>query len=173
MDRLAESLPITTDPVWPWSIPGIGWIALGLTALLLLGAAVWSYLRVPGANLRRVGVVLGLRVLALLLIFLALIGASCVSQDALKVPSIIVVAIDASESMGLVKDEVGGLSRWNYLMQNLRDIRPLLDKLKKDHKITVVFWRFGDEVAEFDPDNPGTPAGKRTDTAQMLQTLYE
>src|SRR5216684_2882414 len=103
MDHLADTFPITTDPVWPWSIPVVGWIALGVTALLLFGAAGWSYLRVPGANLRRVGVVFGLRVLALFLIFLALMGASCVSRDELKVPSLVLIGLDLSESMGLVK----------------------------------------------------------------------
>src|SRR5262245_30621891 len=108
MERIADTFPMTTDPLWPWSVAGIGWIALGLTALLLLGAAAWSYLRVPGANLRRVSVVFVLRVLALLLIFLALIGASCVSREELKVPSLVIIALDLSESMGLVKDEGEG-----------------------------------------------------------------
>ena len=55
MDQIADTFPITTDPIWPWSVPGIGLAALSLAAALLLGAAIWSYLRVPGANLRRDG----------------------------------------------------------------------------------------------------------------------
>ncbi len=173
MDIVTDTLPLTTDPLWPWSIPGIGMSALIVTALILLAAAAWSYLRVPGAKLRRVSVVLGLRILALLLVFLALIGASCVSREELKVPSLVLVAIDSSESMSVVKDEHDGMSRWEYLLRNLKDVRPVLDRLKRDHNITVVFWRFGDEVAEFDIDNPGNATGKRTDTAMMLRTLYE
>lgn len=173
MDPISDTIPVTTDPVWPWSIPNVGWIALGVTAALLLGTAAWSYLRVPGANLGRVGVVLTLRVLALFLIFLALMGASCVSRDELKVPSLVIIGLDLSESMGLVKDESEGRSRYEQMLRVLADARPTIEKLKRDHNISVVFYRFGDEVAEFDPDNPVTPTGKRTDTAQLLKTLYE
>jgi uncharacterized membrane protein len=171
MNQSTDIMPLTTDLLWPWSIPNIGMWALIITAILLVAAAAWSYLRVPGAKLRRVGVVLGLRIFALFLVFLAITGASCISRDELKVPSLLIIAIDRSASMSVVKDEIGGLSRWDYLKQNLNEIRPLLDRLKKDHNISVAFWSFGDEVAEFDIDNPGEALGKWTDTAQMLETL--
>ena len=107
MSGILDNLPVTTDPVWPWSLPKVGWPALALTGGLLLAAAAWSYFRVPGARVRRIGVVLFLRVLALLLIFLALSGASCVRREELRVPSIVLVGIDASASMAVVKDELG------------------------------------------------------------------
>src|SRR5262245_652947 len=99
MDRGVDVTPLTTDPLWPWSLPGIAGPALIIVGLLLIGAAAWTYLRVPNANLRRVGVVLAIRILALFLVFLALTGASCVSRDELKVPSILLVVLDKSESM--------------------------------------------------------------------------
>src|SRR5204863_8924724 len=99
MNQVTDTMPLTTDPLWPWSIPGIGMGALIITAIVLIGAAAWSYLRVPGAKLRRVGVVLGLRIFALFLVFLALTGASCVSRDELKVPSLLIIAIDISEGL--------------------------------------------------------------------------
>ena len=172
MSGILDKLPVTADPVWPWSLPKFGWPALALTGGLLLTAAVWSYFRVPGARVRRIGVVLFLRILALLLIFLALSGASCVRREELRVPSIVLVGIDASASMAVVKDELGK-SRWDYLKKVLDDCRPTLKKLREDHNIQVVFFRFGDEVAPFDPDNPGKADGKRTDTAQLLRKLYE
>ena len=167
-----DRLPLTTDPVWPWSLPAFGWPALALTALLLLGATAWSYFRVPGAHPGRVTIVLVIRVLALLLVFLALAGASCVRRDEMRVPSLVLVGIDVTQSMK-VADESGRVARWEELLNVLRDCKPVLDKLRDEHNVKVLFFRFGDEVAEFDPDNPGDADGKRTDTAQLLSTLYE
>lgn len=173
MDRSPDVTPLTLDPLWPWSLPGVGWPALIVVGLLLVGAATWTYLRAPNASLRRVSVVLAIRILALLLVFLALTGASCVSRDEMKVPSVLLIGIDRSESMSLVKDEAEGRSRWEELKRNLRDVSPLLEKLKNDHKISVVFFGFGDEIKEFDPNDPGEATGKRTDTAQLLRALME
>src|SRR5262249_3451730 len=100
-------------------------------------------------------------------------GTSCVSREELKVPSVLLVCIDTSKSMALVQDEAEGRSRWEELLLNLKAIRPVLEKLKKDHNITVAFYRFGDEFAEFDPDNPGEATGERTDTAQLLDALFK
>ena len=172
MSGILDRLPVTADPIWPWSLPKFGWPALAVTAGLLLAAAAWSYFRVPGAKGRRVGVVLAIRVLALLLIFLALSGTSCVRRDEMRVPSILLVGIDASESMAVVKDEMG-MSRWDYLKKVLDDCRGVLETLREEHNVQVIFFRFGDEVAEFDPDNPDAATGKRTDTAQFLRYVYE
>src|SRR5438552_19137238 len=101
MNDLSDTFPLTNDLLKPWSMP-----ALVLTALLLMGAAAWSYLRAPGGKRYRVGVVLGIRLVALVLIFLAIAGTSCVDQDALKVESVLGIVVDGSESMAAVKDEV-------------------------------------------------------------------
>src|SRR5262249_2216496 len=95
--------------------------------------------------------------------------------DELRVPSLLLVGIDASESMAVVKDEVDRTSRWDYLLRVLRDpeCKRLLNRLRDEHNIKVVFYRFGDDVAEFDPDDPGAADGKRPDTAQLLRHLYE
>src|SRR5437588_7779936 len=154
MGNILESFPLTNDPLWPWSLPTFGWPALALTALLLMGAAAWSYLRTPGGRRHRVGIVLGIRLAALVLVFLALSGTSCVSRDEMKVPSLLLVGVDASESMAAVNDEVGRVSRWDYLLSILRDpkTREVLDRLRDEHNIKVVFFKFGEEAAEFDPD---------------------
>ncbi len=113
MNDISDTFPLTNDLLKPWSMP-----ALVLTALLLMGAAAWSYLRAPGGKRYRVGVVLGIRLVALILVFLALSGTSCVNRDELKVPSILLVGVDASESMSAVKDEVGRVSRWEHLSRS-------------------------------------------------------
>jgi hypothetical protein len=168
MNDLSDTFPLTNDLLKPWSMP-----ALLLTAVLLMAAAAWSYLRASGGKRYRVGVVLGIRLVALVLVFLALSGTSCVNRDELKVPSILIVAVDASESMSAIKDEVGRASRWEYLLATLRDCKPILDKLRDDHNIKVVYYKFGDEVGEFDPDDPGKADGKRTDTASLLRFLHD
>src|SRR5262249_20826821 len=168
MNDLSDTFPLTNDLLKPWSMP-----ALVLTALLLMGAAAWSYLRAPGGKRYRVGVVLGIRLVALMLIFLALSGTSCVNRDELKVPSLLVVVVDGSESMSAIKDEVGRASRWEHLLNTLGDCQDVIKRLRDEHNIQVVFYKFGEEVTDFDPDNPGKADGKRTDTAQMLRFLYD
>jgi len=170
MNGISDTFPLTNDPLWPWSLPAFGWPALALTALLLMSAAAWSYLRAPGGKRYRVGIVLGIRLVALVLIFLALAGTSCVNRDEMKVPSILIVAVDVSESMAVNRDEVGRVSRWEHLLATLRECKPIIDRLRDEHNITVVFYKFGEEVAEFDPDNPGKADAKRTDTAQLLRS---
>jgi uncharacterized membrane protein len=117
--------------------------------------------------------VLAIRLLALFLVFLALTGASCISRDDLKVPSTLLIVVDKSESMSLVRDELEGRSRWQYLKETLRNATPLFEKLHNDHKINVVFFSFGDEFKEWNPFDPDEATGKRTDTAQALRTLHE
>src|SRR5262249_49408975 len=126
MNGISDTFPLTNDLLKPWSMP-----ALVLTALLLMGAAAWSYLRAPGGKRYRVGIVLGIRLFALVLIFLAISGTSCVARDELKVPSILLIGVDASESMSAVNDEVGGASRWDYLLKTLRDCKPIIDRLRE------------------------------------------
>src|SRR5262245_6512760 len=170
MDSLFKDLSLTTDPVDPWNLPGVGWVALALTAVVLLGAAAWSYYRVPAASPRRVAVLVVLRALALGLVFLALAGVSCVSRDEMKVPSLVLVGIDASESMKVNKDE-RGQARWDALVRTLGQAQPVIDRLRAEHNIQLVFFTFGDKVETFDPDNPGSAEGKYTDTAELLSTL--
>src|SRR5438093_481975 len=45
MNDISDAFPLTNDLLKPWSMP-----ALVLTALLLMGAAAWSYLRAPGGK---------------------------------------------------------------------------------------------------------------------------
>src|SRR5207244_2061666 len=56
-----DSFTWTRDPAYPWSLPGIGLPALAAVTLILVVLTVWTYLGVPGATVRRVLLVLGLR----------------------------------------------------------------------------------------------------------------
>ncbi len=173
MNSWFDPLPFTADPLWPWSIPTVGWILLLVVALLLVGLTIGTYFTVAGMRPGRLLALLCIRTVALLLIVFSLAGISYVSSAELKVPSLLLIGVDGSESMGAVQDEIEGQSRWNYLVRTLRDCQPILDKLREEHNITVLFFKFGDHVSEFDPANPGKADGTRTDTAQLLQTLHE
>lgn len=174
MQPSVDPSAFTTDPIWPWSLPGIGWPALLIVAGLLFAAATWTYLRVPNVGLRRVGVVLGLRLLALLLILLALMGASYVSHKDRSVPSLLLVGLDLSESVSLVKDETDSKSRFEAMIRHLNDVKPVLERLQKEHNITVVFYRFGDHVETVDINGlPDSATDKRTDTAAMLKAIHD
>src|SRR3954470_19229312 len=65
-----------------------GWVTLGLLVLcflplpiVLVVVTVWTYLNVPGATVRRVLLVLGLRLAALVLALLALLRPSLAYQN--------------------------------------------------------------------------------------------
>src|SRR5262249_1069918 len=64
-----------------------------------------------------------------------------------------------------------GQSRWSALLRTLRDPQPLLQRLRDENNITVVQYRFGGDVGDFDPD--GKADGPRTDFGPMLHTLYD
>lgn len=165
-------LPVESDPVWPWNIPFWGELALWTIAAIMVLATLWTYLRVPTLGLTRVSIILGIRILALALIFLSLAGTSCISQKDYDMPSLVLVGVDSSASMSLVRDETDNLSRWEYLKRTLDDNKTLIEELQNDHNIKLLFFRFGRQVAPFDINEPGLADEKRTNTAQLMKTLY-
>jgi uncharacterized membrane protein len=165
-------MSLTRDPAWPWSISGIGLPALALVALLLAGLTIWTYLGVGGATFRRVSLVLGLRLLALILAVLTVLRPSLAFQDELDTPSFLLLAVDGSESM-TIQDEYGGQSRWSALQRTLRDGQGALHRLREDHHVQVMLFRFAGDVREFDPDSAGQADGRRSDYAELLRWLYE
>jgi uncharacterized membrane protein len=170
MFSLNSTLTLLNDPIWPWSSPGSGLQALAIVALLLLVLTIWTYLGVQGASLSRILMILLLRLAALLLAFVALLRPSVALQDELRVPSVLLLAIDHSESM-TIRDEFDSQSRWEYLRNTLKKCQPALDGLRDEHNVNVVLYRFGADVAEFDPDGPAD--GKRTDFGLLLHTLFD
>src|SRR5579883_1710006 len=117
MKSATDFLYLTRDPVWPWSL-ALGIPALALVALVIVALTVWTYWNVPRARPRRVVTLIALRLLALLLACLVLLRPSFAFRDDLHLPSTLLILLDASESM-TIQDEVGGISRWEYMRRML------------------------------------------------------
>jgi uncharacterized membrane protein len=172
MSLALENNPLTlvTDPAAPWSSPYLGPPALALVALVLAGLTLITYRGVAGATGRRIGVLIAVRLAALLLAILALLRPALVSRDELKVPSTLLIAADNSGSM-TIQDEVNGQSRWTTVLRTLERCRPLLDRLRDENNVNVVLYRFAADVGDFNPQ--GQADGPRTDFGELLHALYE
>jgi uncharacterized membrane protein len=170
MSTLSESWSVTADPVWPWTVPGIGLWALILVALALIGLTVWTYRGVQSAHPRRVLTLIGLRLAALLVACLMALRPSLAVHEELRIPSMLVIAGDASESM-TIRDQFDNQSRWDYLRRTLRECEPQLRQLRDEFYVTIAPYRFAESVGDFDPE--GKADGKRTDFGEMLNNLYE
>jgi len=170
MSYSENRLTLTQDPTYPWSISGIGLPALIIVALILIGLTIWTYLGVPGATRRRVMVVLGLRLAALVLACLALLRPSLAYRDDLHTPSLLLLVMDRSASMA-VQDEIGSQSRWARMQTILKQCEPLFEELREKHNIQVVLSSFAEDVRDYDPTQP--PDGKRTDFGTLLNQQLE
>jgi uncharacterized membrane protein len=156
--------------VWPWSLPALGLPALAVAALLLVGLTIWTYRGVANITPRRLRAILGLRLAALALVVFMLLRPSVLSRDDLRLPSTLLLLIDASESM-TIQDEFNGQSRWDYLRRLLTDCERQLERLRDDQNVTVVPYRFGADLGPYDANIK--PDGKRTDFGQALHSLAE
>jgi uncharacterized membrane protein len=151
---------------------GMGLSLLVVVPLLLAGLTVWAYLGVAGASRRRVGVILALRLIAFLLVILAVARPSLGFPDPNQVRAVLYIAADASRSM-TIQDEAASQSRWNLFVQKLKDSEGVLRRLREEQQIDIVFYRWADGVDQFQPDAPGEADGKRTETGQSLRSLFE
>src|SRR5947209_3977218 len=103
---------VMLDPAWPWSVPGVGAAALAGVAIFLAAATVWTYLGVHGVSWRRVGLVLALRLLALMVAIMVVLRPSFAFEETEDAkPSRLFFLLDYSESMKIT-DEFDNLSRW-------------------------------------------------------------
>src|SRR5262245_55011376 len=109
---------LTADPAWPWSVSAGGLTMFLVAAAVLIALTVWTYLGVPRAGYRKVAVLLALRLLALLLALLSVLRPSIAARDELRLPSVLIVAADASKSM-TIPDEFNQKSRWETLTATL------------------------------------------------------
>lgn len=164
-----DSLTLTNEPAWPWSIPSIGLPALGLVALALIVLTVWTYLG-SRHGVRRIGLVLGLRLAALVIACLTLLRPSFAYRNELKAPSSLLLAIDTSSSMS-IQDEFDSQARWTRLVDTLKKAETKLEQLQAEQNIEVIRYGFDSEVGEFGAS--ASPIGKRTDFGQLLHELYE
>jgi uncharacterized membrane protein len=163
---------VTHDPASPWSLPGVGLPALALIAAVLIGLTIWTYFGVRGATVRRVAMVLALRLVALLLALLAVLRPSLAFHDTKHAPSLLLIAVDGTESM-TIQDEFGGQSRWDNLVKTLGNCEGQLQRLRDEHNVNVLFFRFGGDVREFDPKSPDKADAKRSDYGELLHWLHE
>src|ERR1700756_3734871 len=131
-----DAIVFTFDPASPWSLPGVGARGLVLCALVLIALTVWTYRGVRGASYRRVLLLIGIRVAALVVACLAVLRPSLAFQDDLRVPSTLLLAADASESM-TIQDQHNNQSRWDYLRRLLHDAESTLQRLQDEHNIRV------------------------------------
>src|SRR6266852_1310652 len=151
MTSANDSWMLINDPAYPRSLlgldvpPSLVLPGLAVIAAVCVALTVWTYLGIRGATPRRVLIVLGLRLVALLAACLAVMRPSFASRNELQTPSIIVVTVDYSESM-TIDDELNRKSRWEYMQRTLRECEPILKELYEKHNITVIFHRFAGDV---------------------------
>jgi len=161
---------LSTKPAYPWSLSGIGTPMFVLFAALLVVLTVWSYSGNPLANRRRLFIIVTLRLLALFVALLTALRPSIGVQEEPKIPSSLIIGIDLSESM-TVKDEFGDQSRIDAVRKMLTRCEPLLDELRTEQNVNVVFYGFGspeftEATGVYDPQAPA--AFKRSDYGSYL-----
>src|SRR5262245_61257064 len=154
------------------ALPTLGWPVLACAAVALAALTVWTYMGVKKATWQRVGIILGLRLLALIVALSALVRPSIAFTrlQGVDITKLLVV-VDASESMN-VADVDGKPSRWEQVNQlwSSRNAQRKLQELQTNEKIEVVKY-LGDGGLR--ADEPSTAAdGKRTDIAAWLHELW-
>jgi uncharacterized membrane protein len=168
-----SDLALYTDPTYPWSMAGFGVPLLVVVALLLTGLTVWTYIGARGSTIRRMLAVLALRLGALLLAFLALLRPALAFRGELRHPSVLVIALDDSESMS-IQDEFDGQSRWERARRVLSKCEPDLRKLREQYEVTVALHRFSEGVRPLDlEDAAAKPDGTRSDYGLMTRELLD
>jgi hypothetical protein len=169
------SLFYSMRPAFPWSVYPVGLPALAVVAGLIVVITLWTYLGHPQATRRRVFVVLALRLAALIVALLTALRPSVGFQEEPKVPSVLVIGIDLSESM-TVKDEVNNQARIDAVRKVLDKCQPTLDELANEHNVNVVMYKFGPpdfspETSRYDPKDPAD--AKRSDYGSYLNRTFE
>ena len=161
---------LSARPAFPWSEYPLGPVALAVVAGVLVGLTLWTYLGHRQATPRRLFTVLGLRLLALLVALVTAVRPRVGVQEDPKLPSVLVLGIDLSESMS-VRDEVNTQARIAAVRRVLEKCDPILEQLKAEQNVTVQTYGFG--AADFSEAtgnyNPTAPAdGKRSDYGTYL-----
>jgi uncharacterized membrane protein len=167
---LMSSFRFDHELAWPWSLKPLGPWVLVAVAVLLVVLTVWTYLGVRGATTRRVLLILGLRLLALVLACLMVARPSLAVRETTFLPAQLLIALDRSKSM-TINDEFDGKSRWGAMQDHFKEKAVVagLERLEKQN-VTIVQHAFADDVRPY--DNNTEPDGPRTDFGTMLQTLY-
>lgn len=160
---------------------GSGGLAVGFRAMggllffslpaLLVGVTIWTYVGIPRATISKIGIILFVRLLAMLLAFLVALRPAIAIFDKQSVRSIIYLLLDSSESMTIL-DEADQVSRWDHLQQVLKDSDPLLKKLQaQDTEVKAL--QFSSKLSDYDFENPGAPTGKTTDFGNAFKGVLD
>ncbi len=166
---------IVTNPAWrPFTESDLpGYVALLAVAGLLVVLTISTYTGSAASSPRRVATLIGLRLFALLLAIILALRPSAAITEIPKLPSTLIVVVDASESMS-VKDEAN-YTRWEVVRKMLDKCGPLLDQMRDDQQTTIYLYHFS---KNFDPERDKLnddvkPEGKRTEFGTMLSKLYD
>lgn len=165
---------LSANPAPPWSFSPLGAPAFVVVSGLLVLLTLWTYLGRPQATGRRLSLILGLRLLALVVALLTAVRPSVGVREDPKVPSTLVVGIDLSQSMD-VPDELGNQPRIAAVRKALDRCRPILDELKSEQNVETVLYAVGSpefgEASKFDPAAPADLP--RSDYGTYLQRTFE
>ena len=162
-------------PAYPWSVSPIGLPALAVIAALLVAFTIWTYTGHPNATRRRILIVLALRLAALVVALLTALRPSVGVQEDPKLPSVLFLGVDVSESMK-VPDELGGQKRLDAVHAALKKAQPLLDELTADQNVSVFLYKFStpdfnEASSKYSPSD--LPDGKRSDYGTFLNKTYD
>jgi uncharacterized membrane protein len=167
---------VVTNPAWrPFTnTDAPGYLILAACAAVLVGLTFWTYLGAPQTTPRRLTILVALRLVALLIAILSALRPAISEIEQPKLPSTLILVVDASESMSL-NDEYDKLSRWEVARRAMDKAMPILQQLESEQQVTVYTYVF---AANFNPDadkyDPARkPDGKRTDFGTMLHNLYQ
>lgn len=166
---------LSTKPAYPWSEYPLGLPALAVVAAALVGITLWTYLKHPSATRRRVSIILALRLAALVIALLTALRPSVGVQEDPKVPSVLVIGIDLSESM-TIKDEFNSQTRIGAVRKILEKCEPTLEELRTEQNVNVVLYALGktDFTEATGPYDVNLPAdSKRSDYGVYLSRTFE
>jgi hypothetical protein len=162
-------------PAYPWSVSPIGLPALAIVAALLVAFTIWSYTGHPNATRRRILIVLALRLAALIVALLTAVRPSVGVQEDPRVPSVLLIGVDVSESMN-VPDELGGQKRLDAVHAALKKSQSLLDELATEQNVSVFIYKFS--TPDFDEATSkysatDLPDGRRSDYGTFLNKTFD
>ncbi|MSR31012.1 MAG: hypothetical protein EXR99_05840 [Gemmataceae bacterium] len=146
-------------------------IAILSMPAFLVGVTIWTYLGIANATPARVAILVMVRVATLIVALLLALRPSLALSEKSAVRSILYLLLDSSASMSIL-DEIDQASRWDYLMELLKESKPLLEKMKQQDT-EIEFLHFAGEPAPFDLENPGKPEGKSTDIGNAFHLLTQ
>lgn len=159
---------------WWHLLDGLWWVFLAAAGLLLVALTLWAYWGHRQASKVRIGVLVGLRLLALVAALFTACRPSWKIEEKPNVPSRLLIAIDLSRSM-TVTDEAGSQSRIDFVRKILVTCQPTLDELRDRQNCEVVLYAFGPSeftpASKYDPAAP--PTAERSDYAVFQRRLLQ